>query len=165
MTLPRFDRSSGVSGAILADQRGRVLAHATSPELARAGAIAAMTAVRALAAAGEVVGFSRLEVLVVKSAREATATALRGDQLLVAALDPARPAAPAEKALDGWALSPGAVAGRAPRPARPPGTPPLPRAVATSGRAVGGVAERPSECEQAFATLGSEMSLARAPRP
>jgi Domain of unknown function (DUF4388) len=105
MTLPRFDGMCGVTGAIVADRQGRVLAHSTRPELAHAGAATALNVIGPLGAAGELAGLSRLEVLVVRSAGRASATALREDRFLVADLDPAGPSAPAEKALGGWALS------------------------------------------------------------
>ena len=105
MTLPNFDESCGVTGAVMADLRCRVLAHATTPALAQADATGAVHAIGGLAAAGELLGLTQLEMIVVKAASRATVTALRADCFLRVQVDPEMSTVAAEKALVEWALS------------------------------------------------------------
>jgi hypothetical protein len=103
MSLPSLlDGIPEVRAALSADGRGRLRA-STSPERAERDAAAAAVAVGELSAAGSAVGLARLELLLVKGARGATVTAIRGDELLCVDVDPTRGTGQVEKALHAWA--------------------------------------------------------------
>jgi tetratricopeptide (TPR) repeat protein len=131
-TLPQpLDGLSEISGTIRADARGNV-EDASHSESAPQRAAAAAAAMSELAAAGDALGLARLDLLLVRGAATSTVTALRGDEILLLALDPSKSTAGVEKALQSWAATKDAPAGRAPA-ANASGPPPPPLPAASGG--------------------------------
>jgi tetratricopeptide (TPR) repeat protein len=127
---PLLDGLAEVSAALTADVRGQ-LRDTTHPELGQREAAAAAAAVSELSAAGGALGLARLEVVVVKGAGGALATAVRADELLHVRIDPSRGTAQAERALHAWAsfaeassAQAGRGAGAAPPAPSPASSPP-----------------------------------------
>lgn len=102
-----------VLGASTADVRGK-LAKGTGAAISDAAAAASASALSEIAVAGSAVGFSHLETLLVKGASKATMTAIRGEELLLVAVDPAKSTAQVEKVLQAWASN--GAAARTPAP-------------------------------------------------
>ncbi len=92
-----------VLGALTADLRGGVLETPPgSPEAAEQASLAA-AAMKEFTVAGNAVGFTQLEMLLVKGARKSTVTAVRADALLLVTVDPSKGTPDVEKALHAWA--------------------------------------------------------------
>jgi tetratricopeptide (TPR) repeat protein len=148
MTVPvLLDGMAEVVGALTADAHGQ-LRDAKGPEMVQGSAAAAAVAVSELTAAGGAIGMARLELVLVKGARNSTVTAVRANEILLVALDPTKPTAQVEKVLQAWASNKELPAiergagGRPPTgshaavsPAPPVATPPAPAAQATASRA------------------------------
>lgn len=119
-----------VLGALSADARGQITG-ATNRHMGERDAAALAPAVATLASSGGAAGLSRLQALTVKGATRVTVTAVRPDELLLVAIDPAKGSAHVEKALCAWASCeeaprPGVALPAAPAAAQPP--PPSPAA-------------------------------------
>ncbi|HEY6001267.1 MAG TPA: hypothetical protein VIV57_00250, partial [Anaeromyxobacter sp.] len=137
-TLPSsLDGLAEISGAVRADARGNVQ-DASHPEGAAQRGAAAAAAMSELAAAGDALGLSHLDLLLVRGASSSTVTALRRDEILLLAVDPSKSTAGVEKALQSWAGTKDAPAARAPAasasgsqpPPLPSASGPLPSAAA-----------------------------------
>ncbi len=155
MSLPSlFDGLSEVRGALTADLRGQP-SQATGPEVGGGDASATAAAMSELAAAGSALGLGRLEILLVKGARKSTAAALRPDELLLVAVDPAKATTQIEKVLHAWATlekppaSPPPPPLTAPSDASRPAPPPLPAAAPGKSPAAGG-APAPAPTRRSF---------------
>jgi tetratricopeptide (TPR) repeat protein len=124
---PHLDGMSEIRAALTADVRGR-LRHATRPERAERDAGWAASAMSELGAAGSAVGLARLELLLVKGASVSRVSAVRQDELLHVAVEPAKGTAHVERALHAWATgAPPPASASAPTPsprAAPLATPP-----------------------------------------
>jgi hypothetical protein len=148
MTVPvLLDGMAEVVGALTADARGQ-LRDAKGPEMVQGSAAAAALAVSELTAAGGAIGMARLEMVLVKGARNSTVTAVRADEILLVALDPTKGTAQVEKVLQAWAANKElpsierGAGGRPPTgshaavsPAAPVAVPPAPAAQAAASRA------------------------------
>jgi hypothetical protein len=131
MSLPPFlDGLSEIRGALSADPAGKLTA-ASGRDAGERDAVASAAAAAQLGAAGAAMGLARLELFVVKGATRSAVIAVRPDELLLAAVDPARGTAQVEKALLAWAANEAPP----PVPARPAEAParrtPPPRAATT----------------------------------
>jgi len=105
MTVPALlDGMAEVVGALTADARGQ-LRDAKGPEMVQGSAAAAAAAVSQLTAAGGAIGMARLEMVLVKGARNSSVTAVRTDEILLVALDPTKGTAQVEKVLQAWAAN------------------------------------------------------------
>jgi tetratricopeptide (TPR) repeat protein len=132
MSLASLFDGVEVREALTADLRGELL-EATKPEGAGRHAAATAAAMGELSAAGSAIGLSKLEMLLVKGASQASLTVVRPDALLQAVVHPTKGTAQVEKVLHAWAS--GASAPALPRPgpgaAPKPVPPPFPRTPAT----------------------------------
>jgi tetratricopeptide (TPR) repeat protein len=114
-----FDGMPEAREALSADLDGRLLEATPGVTGAADSAAAAAAAVREFAAAGEAAGLTRLEMLLLKGSETATATAVRGNALLLVLLDPSKPTAQVEKALQAWIPPQTGAPAPPPLPARP----------------------------------------------
>ncbi len=169
MSLPSFDESCGVIGALIVDLRGRVL-DATRPEVAQANAATTAAALGMLATAARTLGLAPLEMLVVKGASKATVTAIRDDEFLLVEVDPAKGTSQAEEALRDWAVSPPGVRSKqSPMPSRgapalplrttPPPLPIAPKPVEPPSGSIRSTAEGCSGTARVCASRGAEITL------
>jgi tetratricopeptide (TPR) repeat protein len=132
MALPSLlDGLPEILSAVSADLHGQ-LRGATDPTSGGATATSMAASLGGLVAAGDAAGLTRLRLLVVKSANEATITAVRPDEFLCVALSPSKGSARAEKALQEWAAADDGRGGRAATPAPAPASVPTPSAKPTS---------------------------------
>jgi tetratricopeptide (TPR) repeat protein len=106
-SLPLLDGLPDVLGALTADLHGQLRA-ATSPGMAGRNAAAAAASLDCFVAAGSAAGLTRLRFLCVKGGDEATITAMRSDELLLAVAPSKGGTTQVEKALLAWASSDGA---------------------------------------------------------
>lgn len=97
-----FDGMPHVLGALTADLRGGVPEiPAGSPEETEQATVAAAV-MKEFTVAGNAVGFTHLEMLLVKGTRKSTVTAARADALLLVTVDPSKGTPDVEKALHAW---------------------------------------------------------------
>jgi hypothetical protein len=120
-----FEGMSEVQDVLRADVGGRVLDGGAGPgdEAERRAALAARIAGEFSQSGGDA-GLAQLRVVLVKSPRKVTLTALRGESLLIVSVDPSKATAAVEKALHAWVSQAGEAGARA--SAEPP--PPAPAA-------------------------------------
>jgi len=122
-----------VTEALTADRRGALL-EATKPEAAGRTAAALAAATNELSAAGSAVGLTRLELLLVKGASQATVTAVRSDAILHAVVPASKATVQVEKVLHAWASGESAAPAQRPVPAAAarPSPPPVPKAASAA---------------------------------
>jgi tetratricopeptide (TPR) repeat protein len=119
---PSTDIHPDLLAALVADRTGQLRAPAAGTALDEDAAAAAAVAIAQLASAGDALGMGALQLVQVRSDRQALLAAVRDDSFLLALADPQR-TGPAQALLAAWDPAAG-LPTAPPRPAPAPAAPP-----------------------------------------
>jgi hypothetical protein len=129
MSLPtQLHALSEVKSAMAVEPGGRLVAAEPANPAAAGGAAAIAVAVEGLAAAGSAAKLGGLATVLVKGAASSTVTAVRPDEIVQAAVDPATTTNQVERVLKEWATPGAAAPARRPTPPKPVPAQPAPGA-------------------------------------